>query len=166
MKKLFCIILIIILMACTACQQETAKPLNIVTVYYRAPELTFGTADGVITPYMLDATGHEGDIEYLLNAYFSNAQADNYANTFPCGTRLVSVSLDALTAKVVLCDEFAELSGLNLTIACASITQTVISLTGCQEVIISAETAQLDGNNFITLSSDSYLLLDESGGAD
>ena len=163
MRKLFWIILVIVAIICTACQKESEKPLSTITVYYKASEITFGTAEGVIVPYALDATGHEDNIEYLLNAYLTNTQSGNFADTFPAGTRLVSISLDALTAKVVLCDEFAKLSGLDLTIACASLTQTVISLTDCQEVIISAETAQLDGNNFITLSRDSYLLLDESG---
>lgn len=166
MKKIFCIILVITIMTCTACQIESEKPLSTITVYYKASELTFGSAEGVITPYALDATGHKDDIEYLLNAYFSKIPSGNCADTFPAGTRVVSISLDALTAKVVLCDEFAKIGDLDLTIACACLTQTVISLTGCQEVIISAETAQLDGNNFITLSRDSYLLLDESGSTD
>jgi len=70
------------------------------------------------------------------------------------------MDLDGLTAKIVLCDEFATLKGLDLTIACACLSRTVIALTGCHEVIISAESMQLDGKNFITLSRDSYLLLD------
>ena len=167
MKKCICITLAcLIVLFCCACQKKSAQPLGTVTVYYKAAELTFGSAEGVIVPYMLEADGHQNDVEYLLNAYLSAAPSGNFADTFPAGTYLVSLSLDALTAKVVLCDKFAKLSGLDLTIACVSLTQTVISLTDCQEVIISAETARLDGNNFITLNQDSYLLLDESGDAD
>lgn len=167
MKKLFCIVLgCIIILFCCSCTKEAEKPLSSVTVYYKAAELTFGTAQSVIAPCHLDAAGHENDSAYLLNAYLSNTPSEAFASTFPAGTSLVSITQDALTAKVILCDEFAKLSGLDLSIACTCLTQTVISLTDCQEVIISAENAQLDGNNFITLSRDSYLLLDESGSAD
>ena len=164
MKKLLSIFLmLVILVTCTACQQEQEEPINTVTVYYKASEISYGTADGVITPCELDATGYESDPTAILNLYFSNILTEEYAITFPRVTRVVSLNLDGLTAKVILSDDFATLKGLNLSIACACLTQTVIALTGCQEVIISTVTAQLDGHNFITLSRDSYLLLDESG---
>ena len=154
---------LMILLTCAACQQESETPENSVTVYYRASAISYGTAEGVIRPCLLDTTNQENDAVHLLNAYFSRDLSEEFAATFPQSTRLVSLSLDGLTAKIILCDDFAMLSGLDLSIACACLTKTVISLTGCQEVIISTESAQLDGHNFITLTQDSYLLLDESG---
>lgn len=167
MKKSLCAALSILLVfLCTACRIKPETPESTVTVYYKAASVSFESPDGVIAPCSLDATGHENDLTHLLNTYLSNTLSADFALTFPQSTRLVSLSLDALTAKVVLCDEFAKLTGLDLSIACACLTQTVLSLTGCQELIISAESAQLDGHNYITLSRDSYLLLDESGNAD
>lgn len=164
MKRTFAIaVLICMIIACTGCRNEPEQPLSTVTVYYKATNVSYGTAEGVILPYQLDAADHENDTAYLLNAYFANILSDDYDATFPRSTRLISLERDGLTAKITLNDEFASLTGLKLSIACACLTQTVISLTGCQEVIISAEHAQLDGRNFITLSRDSYLLLDESG---
>lgn len=164
MKRILAFLLLICgILTSTGCQSKPEQPQNTVTVYYKASTIEYGTADGVIIPFQLDATGHEGDIAYLLNYYFANLPSEECAVTFPSFTRLVSLERDGLTAKITLNDEFAELTDLNLSIACACLTQTVISLTGCQEVIISAESAKLDGQNFITLSRDSYLLLDESG---
>ena len=164
MRNFLSVILIfVILLTGTACQEKPEEPVSTVTVYYKASQISYGTSDGVIIPYALDATGHEADNVYLLNTYFANIPPEKYAATFPPSTRVVSLNLDGLTAKIVLNEEFAKLTGLNLSIACACLTQTVIALTECHEVIISAENAQLDGNNFITLNRDSYLLLDESG---
>ena len=164
MKRSLAIFLIFaMLLTLTACQQQPEELRSTVTVYYKASDIQYGSAEGVIIPCALDATGHESDTVYLLDAYFSNILTEAYAITFPRSTRVVSLNLDGLTAKIVLNDEFASLTGLNLSIACACLTQTLIELTGCHEVIISAEGSQLDGNNFITLSKDSYLLLDESG---
>ena len=55
---------------------------------------------------------------------------------------------------------------MELTIALTCLTRTVVSLTNCQEVIISAATVQLDGQNYITLTPDSFLFLDESSNAE
>lgn len=163
MKRLFCILLsILTVISLTGCRTEADASESTITVYYKSANTSFGTQDGVIAPYKLDTTGHEEDHAYLINAYVSGKTPDDYAKTFPIGTRLISLNLDGLTAKIVLCDEFATLKGLDLTIACACLTRTVIALTDCHEVIISAETTQLDGQNFITLSRDSYLLLDTS----
>ncbi|MBE6916862.1 MAG: hypothetical protein E7470_03000 [Ruminococcaceae bacterium] len=161
MKRLFCILLsILALFSLTGCRNDSDVSQSMVTVYYKSARTSFGTQDGVIAPYSLDAAGHEEDHAYLINTYVSAKTPGDYATTFPTGTRLVRMDLDGLTAKIVLCDEFATLKGLDLTIACACLSRTVIALTGCHEVIISAESMQLDGKNFITLSRDSYLLLD------
>ena len=163
MKRLLCLTLVIAtLFMFSGCQNDNKPPQSTVTVYYKAANITFLTQDGVVAPYDLDATGHETDNSFLLNAYLTGQVPDGFVATFPAGTTLKSLNLDGLTAKIVLDDAFATLKGLDLSIACACLTRTVISLTGCHEVIISAETTQLDGKNFITLTQDSYLLLDTS----
>ena len=165
MKRLLCIVLTLLLtISLVGCQDSTDKPQSTVTVYYKAANISYGTQDGVLAPFALDSTGHENEDAYLLNLYLSYLPSEAFSPTFPEETHLVSLNLDGLTARIILSDSFASLKGLNLMIACACLTRTVISLTGCQEVIISAESMRLDGNNYITLSSDSYLLLDQSAG--
>ena len=152
-------------MSLAGCSQEPELPENAVTVYYRRNTVAYGSTDGVIAPSYLDATSHENDYFYLIDQYLSAQPASEFASTFPLGLSLVSFSLEALTAKVVVSNRMAAFSGLDLTIACTCLTETVMSLTGCQEVIISAESTMLGGQNFITLSKDSYLLIDSSGSA-
>ena len=54
-------------------------------------------------------------------------------------------------------------SGMDLTIALTCLTKTIMSLTGCQEIILSASGTLLNGESFITLNQDSFLLIDGSG---
>ena len=163
MKKIICFLLVLCtfvgIVGCTA--KET--PENSITVYYRREKLIYGSADSVIAAAYLETDGRTQNYKDLLNQYFAATPGDGFATTFPEDLKLVSFKLEGLTVKVVLSDQIAAYSGMNLTIALTCLTQTIMSLTGCHEVIISANTAQLDGQNFITLNRDSYLLLDDSG---
>ena len=168
MRKIICLLLVLCsfsgLLGCTPAQEE-APPENSILVYYKRDAAVYGTADGVIAPIYMNTAEHEQDYAYLLVKYFRTAPGEGFAATFPEDLSIVSIDLAGLTAKVVLSDEIAELTGMDLTIALVCLTQTLISLTDCQEVIISAKTKQLDGRNYITLNRDSYLLIDDSGSA-
>ncbi len=166
MRRILCFILILCcLMSIVGCNKKGTAPDGSVTVYYRREKPVYNTSDGVLAPTYLDATGHEQDHAYLLNKYLQTTPGDGFARTFPSGTVLISFKLEGLTAKVVLSDRIAEFTGLDLTIALTCLTQTIMTLTDCEEVIISARSKQLDGQNYVTLSKDSYLLVDDSGTA-
>ena len=163
MKRIFILCLILLMLPLAGCQKNTTEAEYPVTVYYKRTQPTHGAADSVIAATTIEGKNHENDYSYLLSRYLKGSSDPLFARTFPRGTTLVSFKLDALTAKIVLGDHFSSLSGMDLTIACVCLTRTVMELTGCQEVIISAETTKLNGENFITLSADSYLLIDSVG---
>ncbi len=163
MKRILCFFLILICAAgIFGCSSGSDVPEDAATVYYKRANISYGDRDGVIGASHLDTDGKEGDFSYLLGKYLQTPPGDGFSQTFPANLFLVSLKVEGLTAKVILSDQMAKLSGMDLTVACACLTRTVMSLTGCQEVIISAISAQLDGRDFITLSADSYLLLDSS----
>ena len=164
MRKILCFILILCcLFGVVGCSGENAAPNSTVTVYYQREKPVYGTADGVIASTAMDASGHEKEYSYLLNQYLKTTPGSGFSETFPNGVILIGFTVEGLTAKVILSDRIADLSGMKLTIALTCLTQTILSMTGCQEVIISAASKQLDGKNFVTLNQDSYLLLDNSG---
>ena len=166
MRKVLCIFLCLCCFAgILGCSTNTSKPEASVAVYYKREAAVYGTADGVIGEYCLDATGHENEHIYLFNQYLMATPGEGLVSPFPQGIKLVGFKLEGLTAKVVLSDRLANLSGMDLTIALICMTQSIMSITGCHEVIISCANKQLDGQNFITLNRDSYLLLDDSGSA-
>lgn len=164
MKKAIAILLLLgCILSLLGCQAEHDAPQVPVTVYYKRAQMEYGTADGVIIKATLESAGHETDTVYLLQQYLCGTDRSDLSPTFPVDTRLISYHLEGLTAKIVLSDQLAQLTGIELSIACACLSKTVMSLSGCREVIISAEHAQLDNNNYITVSSNSYLMQDLSG---
>ncbi len=166
MKKALCIFLCLCCLAgALGCSAQNSAPEESVAVYYKRETAVYGTVDGVIAETYMDAAGHENEHVYLLNQYLMATPNEGFTSPFPQGVSLVGFHLEGLTAKVVLSNQIADLSGMDLTIALVCLTQTIMSMTNCQEVILSATSKQLDGQNFITLNRDSYLLLDDSGTA-
>lgn len=164
MRKLLCLLLVICsLLSIAGCSQTDSVPENLIKVYYKTEKPAYGTEDGLIAATYMDAEGYEGNYIKLLDQYLRSAPGDGFAATFPSGVSLVSFQLEALTAKVVLNSYIAHYSGMDLTIALTCLTRTIMSLTGCQEVIISASGTLLNGESFITLNQDSFLLIDNSG---
>lgn len=166
MRKILCIFLCLCcfvgILGCSASKNTSEESI---TVYFKREKPVYGTMDGVIAQTTLDVAGDEDAHAYLLNQYLAATPDEGFTSPFPNGVSLVSFKQDGLTAKVVLSDPLASLSGMDLTIALVCLTQTILSITGCHEVIISAASKQLDSQNFITLNRDSYLLLDDSGSA-
>lgn len=166
MRKILCFLLAVCCFAgIFGCTSDHDKPENSVSVFFKREKTVYGTADGVIGETYLETAGRKADYAYLLNVYLQMPPGEGFAATYPKGVTMINFKLQGLTAKVVLSDQIAELTGMELTIALICLTKTVMSVTGCQEVIISATTKQLDGQNFVTLNKDSYLLLDDSGTA-
>jgi len=153
---LFCICMFLPLFGCA--QEETIqKP---VTFYYRRSEVAYGESDGVIATEQRESLGHEGDILYLLSQYLSGPQSGKLAQTFPDDLVIVSLHYENNLAKIIFSYHLAELSGLDLTIACACVTKTVIELTGVEAVQMSAAGELLNEYQSITMDSDCLLLLD------
>lgn len=162
MRKIICILLVLCSFLCLFGCTPEPPPEDSVEVYYKRAQVNYGTADGVIAPTYMSTAGHGGDYAYLLVKYFRTAPGEGFVTTYPGNLSVVSIDMAGLTAKIVLSDEITELTGMDLTIALTCLTQTLMSWTDCQEVIVSANTQQLDGQNFITLNRDSYLLIDNS----
>ena len=161
MRRIFSFSLMLLLLwsmiGCQTSQEETSA--HSATVYYQRTDPSYGSMDSIVAAYNLP-TSEQEDIPVLLERYFKEAPSAEYRSPFPAGMYLVSFENGNYTAKIVLSHNFANLTGIDLSIACICLTKTVMSLTDCDEVIISAEGALLDGQRFITLGQDSYLLLD------
>ena len=163
MRKIISFLLTFSCICCLwGCQNTSSAPENAVTVYYKRTAFTYGAADSVIGATSLNFVNHEDDLVAILNEYLTAVPENGFNSPFPLGLSSVSFEIDALTAKIVLTDRIALLSGIDLIMACSCLTQTIIGLTDCQEVIISAESMLLNGQKFITLNQNSYLLLDKS----
>lgn len=163
MKKTASILLMFVLLfslaACSAQNETISDPVNF---YYRRTEMEYGSSSGVIGKEVRDAQGLKNNYEALLSKYLQGPESYDFYHPYPRGTSLISLELQENTALVQLSAPFADLTGLNLSIACACLTLTVCGITGADQVRISAMDAMLDGQTYITMSPDSILLLDNS----
>ena len=153
---LLCICVVLPLFGCN----QTEKPKKPVNFYYRRSIINYDQDDGVISPESRESQGHEEDINYLLTEYLKGPILNKYVQVFPDGTFLVSIHYMDDAAAVVLSAHLATLTGIDLTIACACITMTIIDLTGVETVQIYAANSLLGDYQSITMDKNCILLLD------
>ena len=160
---MLCLILplFLLLPLLSACSSQTPpqKPVDFfypVEAIY-AEDYSEG-ADGrscpIIRSEAAESLGHEKDNVYLLNLYFRGPRNHDLHNPFPANLTAVEVRESGKTAVVTVSREFADLMGIDLTIAASSIAKTVQGLTGLNSLQLSAEGATLDGANYIFISCD------------
>lgn len=134
-----------------------------VTFYYarRDDQFRYGQADGVIAGENREISGHADDLRYLLILYFHGPTSEALRSPFPSGTSLKAVARQGDTIYIELSSIVSIQQGIDLTLACACLAQTCFSITDARNVSISSEGLGLVS---MTLSRDSLMLVDDSGG--
>ena len=161
MKRWISLLLaLVFLLSAFGCTQTSPAPKQPVTFYYPAVETVYDGKAPVIHPEIRDGSGYEDNMEGLLNLYLKGPSSEDLRSPFP---RQVTVSRFAVTpniATLVLSSEFAQLGGIDLTMACVCIANTVFELTGLDRIQISSADSQLDGQASITLERDDIYWMD------
>lgn len=161
MKRYLCMILALtltfMLCSCTVANNQIKAP---VTYYYRTAEADCGPDTCVITPEVREAKGFTDDYQYLITQYLNGPRSNDYISPFPAGTTLEEFNLDSKKVQVKLSPHLALLSGSELMLACACLTNTLTQMTGVDTVQISAENGLLNNQEYITLTADSFTYFD------
>lgn len=161
MKRSLCMILIFAFcFTFFGCQQDQPKLQSPVNFYYPRLEPTHGSADSLIAPVPTEGSGYADDPTGLLNLYLLGPSDESFVSPFPSGTVLLSLSVTEDTIHLQLNKSFAQLTGIDLTLACACLTLTVIELTDAEYVSITAENTTLDGSAQIIMDRSCLTLLD------
>ena len=164
MKRIFCLFLVLVaavsMCACSFGNRSTLlEPVEF--IYPRkSADFVYGTDQSIFDTEFREASGHREDLNYLLSMYLRGPQADHLRSPFPTGCTLESVSCEEETLHLILSREFVLLENTELTIACAALTKTCLSLADVQQVHIEATGYQKSIN--IILDADSLLLSDYS----
>lgn len=161
MKKLISILLALsLLLSLTACgPEEPQVPGNF---YYYRLETVYGGSDGVIVPEVRELKDIEHDIGAILDLYCQGPVSRELECILPQGTVAQGWYLDGKKLTIRLSSEFAMLTGVELTIACACLTRTMLELTEATSVTINAGGSLLDGQSAITMTADQLSLQDDS----
>ena len=161
MKRLISLLLLCALvLSLSACQKEEQKIQEPVNFYYLRQEATYGSADSLITTVIAEGMDYKNDPAGLLNLYLQVPEDSNYRSPFPSGTRIISMEHANSIVRLTLSENFAALTGMDLTIACACLTLTTLDLTGAGSVRISVEGTTLNGSDYIRMDRSCLTLLD------
>ncbi len=135
---------------------------NQVEFYYRrvSDSFSFGAPDAVIAPETRSFTNSSGDLTYLLSIYLQGPQDPQLRAPFPVRTTLLSSQLEADVLTLTLDQTFARLEGMDLTIACACLSQTCFGITPANQICIRAEAPGDQNPISVTISRDQLLFED------
>ena len=140
------------------CMPKSSAAIN----FYYLAQTDYNSPQGNIAPELRKGNASPLAYEELLNSYLSGPNSNNLINPFPTETKLISITLEQQTATVVLSDQIAELTGVELTLACTCLSMTVKELTGCANVQIRAQTKLLDNHQAISINTNSVQFFDSA----
>ena len=95
------------------------------------------------------------DLEGILHMYFEGPTSTKLISPFPAGTKLKTVHHGKEVTEIVLSNEIATLTGVELMLACASLASTVMEISQAEAVQIRAETQLLNNQEFIEFTAQS-----------
>jgi len=156
MKQIITIILALLLLLLTGCRSEEQELVSPVSYYYLSEPVTALPEQDIIVAEQRETVQFAGSntMKPLLDDYLSGPVAINYQSPFPRDTTIQEIKFAEHTVSVILSEEFAKLSGINLSVACACLTKTLMELTGVTVVTISVSETTLDGKEAITMYAD------------
>ena len=162
MKRIICLMLCMLMAAgLSGCLfHETSEFLDPVEFFYprKSTDFIYGSADGVIGSEIREASGHVDDLNYLLSMYLRGPQDSVLRSPFPSGCSLEDIHAEGTTLHIRLSTEFTTLEGTELTLACAALAKTCLTMTDYEYISINA--AGEIQTVSIVLDADSVLLAD------
>ncbi len=161
MKRSISILLIVSLcLGLCACGRERIRtPGNF---YYCRQEPDYQSRDGIVAPEQREIAGIEEDLEALLAEYCKGPKDPTLYAPLPKNCRILSCSAENDVLRLDFDKNLSQLKGIDLTVAAACLTRTFLPLTGCQELVLTADGALLNGNGYIRLSLRQLDLRDDS----
>ena len=161
MKRILCLILALLSVILCGCHYaEGGDILEPVEFYYprNSTSFVYGTDSGVIDYEVREASGHVGDLSYLLTMYLYGPQDEDLRSPFPAGCTLTSLRSEGDTLFITFSEAFTALENTELTLACAAVAKTCLSMTDFTNICIDAKSESRTVS--ILLNSESLLFAD------
>lgn len=163
MKKMLAVILLTaLLVGLCACERiqaqgELVQPFDF---YYRAAETDFSSSTGSIGVETRDLGATALTDEALITLYLQGPESEDLLSPFPPNVRLVEVRTSAALINVKLSSEYANLQGIDASIADACITKTLLGLGSGRRVRIASVDEEGAELRVVTLDGSDILLSD------
>ena len=143
-----------------ACEQPKLRTPG--TFYYLRTNTSYGVSDGVFAPEQRELDGMEEDLNAVLELYCKGPITSGLETPLPAGTSILSHSLEKNVLTLVFSPQFAQLSGIELTLAAGCLSRTFLELTGAQKLILKADGALLGGQIAMEIFRGDLELQDDS----
>lgn len=130
--------------------------------YYKPIGEVSAKNSDVIKAERREIDGVRNDIMDLISVYLQGPLDDSLESPFPKNTSVEKCTQMDDTLILILSPEFAELTGVDLTVACAALTKTVTELFPIQRVNFQTRNALLNGEHSITMSKNGMQLVDDA----
>lgn len=154
MKRMIALLLVLSLFF-SGCGIFTDRIQVPVTFYYVRSNYQSDMGD-VIASEEREASGHVGDLRYLMALYLMGPTDEDLISPIPPGTRIFSAEHTPDSVNLEMTDTSQALTDAEFTLACACLTLTCLSITDVQEVNITS------GTRSVTMTKDSLNLYDNS----
>ena len=154
MKRLY---LYILLLACLFCLHGCTEKEEPVIFYYPQAEVSYHSDIGVIASETREALSRDDSLGYLLSFYLEGPIDPTLQLPVPEGTQVLRMMPYESGIALIMSQEFAQLEGIDLTVACTSISRTCFDLTDLQEITFSVVTQK---NVIRIVHRDSIVLTD------
>ena len=142
------------------CGSDTFKdPGNF---YYRRIDSQFEGTDGIIAPEIREMKDLRGNIGKILQAYMEGPESSDLESPIPRDTTILEWKMIYSSLHINFSNQFAQLSGIDLTVACACIAKTCMELTDATTIRIRADGALLNGSTYIVMTEENLNVIDDS----
>ena len=163
MRKCMILLMLLSLLLC-GCQFGGRKADAPVTFYYPWADLEAMMKQNpqctVVGSEEHDISGNRDSLPYVLSLYFLGPQDTALTSPFPGNTSLLSIKNEDNQLTLNLSPSFAQLKGIDMTIACTCLAKTCFDLTGADSVLIQSATADPQTEVNITITRENLLLSD------
>lgn len=160
MKHLSWIMLVLLLASVLSGCTRADNPKTPLKFYYPNLDISYGTENAFLAHEIREGEGKT--ISDSIGEFLRGPKDSAFENPFPKGTKLLHFEQTERSVQIVVSDDYAAMTGLDLSIANACLTLTVLELADADSLTLRCETAVIDGQQSISLTRDSILLFDSS----
>ena len=159
MRRLVLVALAVVLLL-SGCSQAANN--NSVTFYYARKDIQYGTSDSVIVAETREIHEDNPDLHYLLSLYLKGPLDETLTLPVARNIRITEIKRNGNNLTVTFTSELSYLDNIELTLACACISQTCFSLTDAQTLRIEAPAVDYGTPISFTTTRNSFLLFDNT----
>ena len=158
MKRILtCFLLTLLLLLLCSCGSKSNSAA--VKFYYLEASPEYHTSKVIIQAESRELPTQYTDLESLLSTYLKGPDTATLVSPFPKGTHLINVQPGKEYIEVVISDEIGKLTGVDLTLACACISATLLEVSQLESVQIKAESVPIGPQGYVVMNQQSIPFL-------